>query len=138
MSTVGRSTPHMPTHPAGDEAVVAGDDLERHAELPELRDGVERTRLRRVLEQQEPDEGHLLLVVLVDDRVIGHVPDRDAQHAIALFAVGLEALLQGSAHLGDGHGAGCAGVHPRLRIDAGLEHVPQRALGDHRVPVRVG
>ena len=115
MSTVGRSSPMLPTHPAGDETVVPGDDLERHAELPELHDRVERTRLRRVLEQQEPDERHLLLVVLVDDRVIGDVPDRDAQHAIALFAVGLEALLQGRAHLGDRHGAACAGTDPRLQ-----------------------
>ena len=79
--------------PSGPVLVPLENWLERHAELPELRDGVERTRLRRVLEQQEPDERHLLLVVLVDDRVTRHVPDRDAQHAIALFAVGLVALL---------------------------------------------
>ena len=91
----GRSLdPHLATHLAGDETVVPRDDLQLHAELPELGDGLERVGLRRVLEQQEADEGHLLLVVLVDDRITGHVPDGDAEHAIALLAVGLEALLQ--------------------------------------------
>jgi hypothetical protein len=126
------------TDPGGDETVVTGDDLERHAEPAQLRDGVESARLRWILEQQKSDEGHLLLVILVDDRVTGHVADGDAKHAVSLFTVGFEALLQEGACRGHRRADGLAIRARRSHIGADVQHVAQSALGDHRVAVRIG
>ena len=137
--TLGRCDPHLAAHPAGDETVVAGDDLQLHAELPELGDGLERAGLRRVLEQQEADEGHLLLVVLVDDA--DHRSRPGPRRRARDSPVRCRPRSAAAAGRAPRRSARCGRVPGPPRVSAStqtVEHVPQRALGDHRVPVRVG
>jgi len=100
--------PHLASHPAGDETVVPGDDLQFYAELPEFGDGLERARLRRIFEQQESMKVICCSSSLEMTGSRSRPGPRRRARDIPVHSR-LEALLQGPVQLGDEHGAGRPG-----------------------------
>ncbi|CAM5350633.1 hypothetical protein SSTU70S_00265 [Stutzerimonas stutzeri] len=108
-----------------DQAVVAADDLHRHAQLAQCVQFFAHARLGRIEEQQETGEGQALLVIGAAVRLLEPAVG-DTQHAVAGCAPGGEALAERCAQR-------CAQRQHGIALLHGLRHLQngfQRALAD--------
>ena len=124
----GHLQPHRLRRVQGHQSVVAGDDLELHAQFGQVGDSVLHARLWRVEEKQKAHKRHIELVIATVLRLHQHFPDRYAQYPETLVAPCLEASLNiGASAIVEWHDD-ITVLHPR----ADRQHVVQRTLGDQQ------
>ena len=115
----------------GYQAVIAGDDLERYAQVGQVGNDFLHAGLGRVEEEQEPQEGHIALVVAAVLGLRFRVSDCHPQHTESLPAPRLKALLYlGAMPVIQGD------VRPTIpHRCTDLQNVIERALGDEPAAV---